>query len=158
MRFQIVFAILATCVTSAIAGACEDCQRTCPKPSEAECSKSFATSYSFILQLCLSEINMRLIYRFSSRHSLRPHLQRKISRPCASLYFLLPGRIFYLEGREYSSCRKLRSFTLEWFGMAGSVLTTEMIQLELNNDESIFRRKQTRRVNCNEAILILQQT
>ncbi|KAK1471383.1 hypothetical protein CTAM01_16543 [Colletotrichum tamarilloi] len=45
MRFQIVFAILATYAASAMAGACEDCQRTCPRPSEAECSKPFATLF-----------------------------------------------------------------------------------------------------------------
>lgn len=39
MRFQIVFAMLATYVATAMAGACEDCQRTCPRPSEDECSK-----------------------------------------------------------------------------------------------------------------------
>ncbi|EQB44522.1 hypothetical protein CGMCC3_g9194 [Colletotrichum fructicola] len=38
MRFQFVFALLATYAASVMAGACEDCQRTCPKPSEDECN------------------------------------------------------------------------------------------------------------------------
>lgn len=40
MRFQIVFAVLATYATSVMADACGDCQRTCPEPTEAMCSKS----------------------------------------------------------------------------------------------------------------------
>ncbi|KAL0930584.1 uncharacterized protein CTRU02_214659 [Colletotrichum truncatum] len=38
MRFQIILAIAATYIVGAMAGACEDCQRTCPRPSEDECN------------------------------------------------------------------------------------------------------------------------
>lgn len=132
MRFQIILAVFATYVASAMAESCDDCQRTCSSPSEAECSKLFATST--FGNDCKTDI-----YCLSYRLDLCSHLQR-LRRLGASLYFgpAVAGHIFqgassgyYFSGSKLQSIAQAASFkALHQSGLVWrSRLTIAMIQL-----------------------------